>query len=261
MNIVQLSSKENAHYKHLKKIAASAQARREHAQTLLDGIHLLTALADSHGALTDVIVRHGAEHHPEIAQCLTRFPGTRIILLDEKLYDAISPVTTPVGIMGLFSIPKPPLRLHACAVLLENIQDPGNLGGLLRTAAAAGVGAVFLSAGCTEAWSPKALRAGMGAHFSLDIHEQQHLPQIAAQYTTSIATQLHAPLSIYDLAFGDSVAFIFGNEGAGLRTELALCATHQVHIPMPGRMESLNVTAAAAICLFERVRQLSVHQG
>ncbi|MDH4276009.1 MAG: RNA methyltransferase, partial [Gammaproteobacteria bacterium] len=148
----------------------------------------------------------------------------------------------------------------ACAVLLENIQDPGNLGGLLRTAAAAGAGAVYLSAGCTEAWSPKALRAGMGAHFLLQIHEQQDLTKIATQYTTSVATQLHAANSIYDVVLGDSVAFIFGNEGAGLSADLARCATHHVHIPMPGKMESLNVAAAAAICLFERVRQLSMRK-
>ena len=140
-------------------------------------------------------------------------------------------------------------------VLLEAIQDPGNLGAMLRTAAAAGVDAVYLSKGCAEVWSPKALRAGMGAQFALALHEHADLTLIARELKSLIATSLDAQQSLYDLDLSGPVAFVFGNEGAGLSPALLDTATHQVKIPMPGKVESLNVAAAAAVCLFECVRQ------
>jgi TrmH family RNA methyltransferase len=96
----------------------------------------------------------------------------------------------------------------------------------------------------------------MGAHFVLAIHEQQALAEVAAKCKTVIATTLSATQSIYAADLTGRVAFVFGNEGAGLSPELLAHATCQVTIPMPGKIESLNVAAAAAICLFERVRQL-----
>lgn len=252
-----IRSADNPQFKQLKKLAGSARERRSSGQTLLDGTHLLQALADSGGIPSQLIVREGGEQDIEISALLQRFAATPVLLLSPALFDAISPVEHPVGILGLLSVVSHEARHYDSAVLLENIQDPGNLGSILRTCGAAGIEAVFLSKGCAEAWSPKAMRAGMGAHFALDIHEQQALPTIAQQFESVIATRLDASQLLYETALDGSIAFVFGNEGAGLSAELSACATHNIKIPMPGPVESLNVAAAVAVCLFERVRQRS----
>ena len=141
-------------------------------------------------------------------------------------------------------------------MLLEDIQDPGNLGSMLRSAAAAGCDSVFLSQDCADAWSPKVLRAAMGGHFALRIYEQQDLPGVAKAFSgTLLATSLHATHSLYDCDLRGNVAFLIGNEGAGLSADLLGLATQKITIPMPGQVESLNAAAATAICLFEAVRQ------
>ncbi len=140
--------------------------------------------------------------------------------------------------------------------MLEDIQDPGNLGSILRSAAAAGMQHVFLSAHSVHAWSPRVLRAGMGAHFMLRIYEQCDLPALARGFKGKvIATSQRAKNSVFDADVAGNVAFVFGNEGAGMSAALAAAAHEVVAIPMPGNVESLNIAAAAAVCLFERVRQ------
>lgn len=247
----------NPQFKLFKKIAASSRARREHGWTLLDGTHLILACADAGLPLAYLIVRDGNLAHGEIQQCLRRFPDTPSLLLSADLFNALSPVQHPAGVLGVMAIPTQQARAPACAVLLENIQDPGNLGAILRTAAAAGAEAAYLNKGCAEAWSPKVLRAAMGAHFLLDVYEAQPLAEVAAQFETSLAMAASAAHSLYDVDLRSRIGFLFGNEGAGLSAELRAAASHTVYIPMPGKIESLNVAAAAAICLYERVRQLA----
>jgi len=251
-----IASTDNAQFKQLKKLATTARERRKTAQTLLDGVHLLQALADRGGDVEQLVVRQGNEHDAEIEACLARFPNAPALLLAPALFDVLSPVETPVGILALYKIVQASSLASRCVVMLENVQDPGNLGSILRTAAASGVGAVYLSKGCAEAWSPKALRAAMGAHFVMSIYEQQDLLAVCEQFPMRVATELGATASLYQLKLTEQpVAFLFGNEGAGLSAELSAQASHHVIIPMPGHVESLNVAAAVAVCLFERVRQ------
>ena len=139
---------------------------------------------------------------------------------------------------------------------LEDIQDPGNVGTLLRSAAAAGAAHVLLSAGCAFAWSPKVLRSAMGAHFALNIVEGADLGAFLGRYRgNSIALDARSGASLYDLDLTKPSAFLIGNEGAGLSDALAGTAKVRAHIPMPGRVESLNAATAGSICLFEAVRQ------
>jgi len=115
---------------------------------------------------------------------------------------------------------------------------------------------VCLSKGSAFAWSPKVLRAGQGAHFGLAIRENVALVEVLAAFKGAVvATEPGAPVSVFDLDLRGPVAWIFGNEGAGISGALAEQATHRARIPMPGGAESLNVAAAAAVCLFEAVRQ------
>src|SRR6185369_11156341 len=130
---------------------------------------------------------------------------------------------------------------------------------MLRSAAGAGVAQVLLSKHCAFAWSPKVLRAGQGAHFRVAIHEDVDLPAWAADYRAAggevVATAVAGGTSLFSTPLAGRIALAIGNEGGGLSDALLAQATRRVTIPMPGGIESLNVAAAAAVCLFECLRQ------
>lgn len=187
-----------------------------------------------------------------------------VIVLPDSLFRDVSTVKTATGLMAVVQIPSPEAipvqkerKEESFCVLLEAIQDPGNVGSILRSAAAAGASDVYLSEGSTDAWSPKTLRAAMGAHFLVRIHEGADLAGVASAFRGKvIATILGAKKSLYQMQLTGPVAFVFGNEGAGLTDELLQAAHERITIPMPGGAESLNAAAAAAVCFFERVRQM-----
>lgn len=267
-----IRSGDNPFFKELVKLAGSARQRNNASQTLLDGAHLLAAYLDSGSMPQHILLNAAALRDEEIAALLKRVVDVPVTQLDGKLFSKLSELKTPTGILALIHIPHPAEPAAAAArfaLLLEDIQDPGNLGSMLRSAAAAGCDAVFLSKGCADAWSPKSLRAAMGGHFALRIHEQQELPSVARKFCEQpqrglpadlsagmlLATSLQATHSLYDCDLRGNVAFLIGNEGAGLSADLLKLATQTITIPMPGKAESLNAAAAAAICLFEAVRQ------
>jgi TrmH family RNA methyltransferase len=178
------------------------------------------------------------------------------------LFESVSTVEHGAGIIAAVTTPREslPPRVSEDCLLLEHVQDPGNMGSMLRSAAAAGVRRVFCSPRTVYAWSPKVLRAGQGAHFSLSIVEGVEMTEVVARLAIPlIATSSHAKALLHQLDLSQPVAWIFGNEGAGVSPALLACANAQVAIPMPGTAESLNVAAAAAVCLFESVRQR--HEG
>jgi TrmH family RNA methyltransferase len=256
-----IQSRDNSFYKELAKLSGSARQRNQSGQTLLDGAHLLAAYLDSGHQPQHILLNSAALRDNEIVGLLQRVKDIPVTQLNDKLFAALSELKTPTGILSLIdvplaSLPDMPNAQSRFALLLEDIQDPGNLGSMLRSAAAAGCDVVFLSSGCADAWSPKVLRAAMGGHFALCIHEQQDLPGVAKMISGQLlAASLHAQLSLYDCDLRGNVAFMVGNEGAGLSDGLLRLATQQVTIPMHNNVESLNAAAATAICLFETVRQ------
>lgn len=254
----QISSRENPAFKAWKRLARSGRERRKAGQTLLEGMHLLVAWEARYGLPRTVLVGEAGRQRHEIAAWLTRHPGAEVVLLPEAMLAELADTETPAGILALVDLPAPGAAPASDrdAVLLDGIQDPGNLGTLLRTAAAAGFAQVLLAPDCVSAWSPKVLRAGQGAHFVLDIHENQDLPAFLQGYRgTSLATSLDQAVSLYQASWQDPVAWVFGSEGQGVRPETLVQAQQRITIPMPGAMESLNVGAAAAVCLFETLRR------
>ncbi len=258
LTIKRISSRDNPFFKSLHKLSSSARERREAGQALLDGPHLLRAFLDAGGKPKHLLLNEQALQDAEIGALLVRcaaFPQTQ---LDDALFTQISELKTPNGLLALIDIPSAKMVVaHSqFALLLEDIQDPGNLGSILRSAAAAGCDAVFLSQGCADAWSPRVLRAGMGGHFVLSIAESADLLEVAAEFTGKIlAASLRADKSIYDSNLRGKLAFAMGNEGAGLSPALLNAVQQHFIIPMPGKVESLNAAAATAVCLFEAVRQ------
>ena len=253
-----ISSRDNPLFKELFKLAGSARQRRKAGQTLLDGIHLVQAFLASGNKPQHLLVTQAALQDHEVAALLKKLSGVPHTQLDDSLFADLSELKTPSGILALITLPTPTVSAAQSrfSLLLEDIQDPGNLGSMLRSAAAAGCDAVFLSKGCADAWSPKVLRAGMGGHFMLSVHESMDLPAVAAAFQGKLLAALpDAKINLYDCDLRGKLAFAVGNEGAGLSGGLLVAASQHVTIPMPGKVESLNVAAAAAICLFEAARQ------
>jgi len=251
-----ISSRDNERFKSLKKLAASARARRKSGQALIEGLNVVTAYQEVYGAPLTLVISESAFAVPAPRRLFHAAPPGGRLVLSDALFSEVSLLKTPDGVSAIISLPVrcEPARVEY-GVLLEDIQDPGNLGAILRSAAAAGVEIAYLSAHCADVWSPKALRAGMGAHFRLTLRERADLHQVADDFHGQLlAASLSAERSLFDLDLRGPVAFIVGNEGTGISPSLSALAA-AVRIPMPGGMESLNAAAAAAVCLFERVRQ------
>jgi TrmH family RNA methyltransferase len=256
--IKRISSRDNPFFKSLLKISSSARERREAGQTLLDGAHLLRAYLDAENIPLHLLINEEALQDTEIVSLLEACAEVPQTQLDDSLFAQISELKTPNGLLALIAIPtaKVAVSHSQFALLLEDIQDPGNLGSILRSAAAAGCDAIFLSQGCADAWSPKVLRAGMGGQFALSLHESSDLLRVAGEFTGKIlAASLHAEQSLYESNLRGKLAFAIGNEGSGLSPALLDAVQQHFTIPMPGKVESLNAAAATAVCLFEAVRQ------
>jgi len=257
----RIASRENALFRSLARLASSSRARRAAGATLLDGPHLVAAYGASGGTAETLVASESGYAREEVQRLFDGTPARTRVLLADRLFHTLAQVTTPTGVLAVVRTPAEralPRELETC-LFLEGIQDPGNLGSILRTAVAAGVQHVFLAKGCVFAWSSKVLRAGQGAHFFLSIYETAPLEALADRFPgIVVATDPRAERSVFEADLGGSVAWILGAEGAGVSRELAACASVRVRIPMPGPTESLNVAAAAAICLFEQVRQRGV---
>jgi TrmH family RNA methyltransferase len=258
--VKRIDSSANPAYKALRRLVESSRERARSGRSVLDGVHLVAACLDHAGAPEQVAVSREGLRRAEVRALLERMPGVETLALADAQFAALSSVVTPTGILAVVETPRPeprPRDMEAC-VMLEELQDPGNLGSILRSCAAAGVGHVLLSRGSAHAWSPRVLRAGMGAHFAVAIYEGVDLASAARAFPGErVATRQDAPRALFDADLGGRVALMLGNEGAGLSAALTAAADTVVSIPMPGKAESLNVAAAAAVCLFERVRQLS----
>ncbi|HRP96245.1 MAG TPA: RNA methyltransferase [Rhodocyclaceae bacterium] len=254
-----LSSRDNPFVKRLHALAHSGRERRKLGQTLLDGAHLVRAALEAGWPLRELVVSDQGLARDEIAAIVATNAGLASVHLPDALFAHVSPVDTPSGLLAVVDLPPapPPVALDASLLVLDGVQDAGNLGTLLRTAAAAGLRDVLLTPGCAQAWSPRVLRAGMGAHFCLHVHEHVDVAAVLGGYRGRIVATALGPGTeiLYGVDLRGAVAWLFGAEGRGLSAELAAWAHTRVGIPMPGPVESLNVAAAAAICLFEQVRQ------
>ena len=261
MAFKHIISRDNPVFKHLKKLADNARERRAEGKTLLDGVHLIESYCEVIGEPELVIIPEG-KSSAEANALMQQLEHVNTMMLPTLMFAELTPVASSTGILALVTVPKswsqiaPPNSINF-ALMLEDIQDPGNLGSMLRTALGAGVQAVYLSKGCTDAWSPKALRGGQGAQCLLPIFEGVDIVEAMQNFTgKSYATTLNGE-SLYAQDLSQPTAFIIGNEGAGLSNKVLQAATHQISIPMHQNLESLNAAAAAAVCLFERKRQLS----
>ena len=256
MSETHITSRDNPIVRRLKKLAESARARREAHITLLDGEHLLTAYLEA-GGQPHTLVRAASFDAERFARLAARCPAVKRIVLPDALFAELAPVATPTGLLAEAAWLAPPASgATPLVIVLEDIQDPGNLGAMLRTGAAAGATLAVLSKGCHAPWSPKALRGGQGAQFVLPIQQGADLVAWLGGFDGQrVALALGEDGDFYALDLSGPLALIAGNEGAGLSAAVCEAATQRAHIPMAGRIESLNASAALAVAVFEAVRQ------
>jgi TrmH family RNA methyltransferase len=255
-----VSSRDNPFYKELKALATSSQARRKAGRSLLDGVHLCQSWLDLKGLPAHCVVSEDALANPEVAGIVGRVEAERgpVTALPEGLFGAISQVEHGVNIVFVIDTPMPqaPAVLAESAVLLDGVQDPGNVGSILRSAGAAGIRQVWCSPGTAFCWSPKVLRAAMGAHFVLEIYENADLAALVRDAKVPVlATSGYAAECLYDVELAGPVAWVLGHEGQGVSDTLLNLASRRVAVPHAGQVESLNVAACAAVCFFEQLRQ------
>ena len=246
------------------RLAESAHLRRRERQTILEGVHLLQGYQAKGGIPLHWFVRASVVADPEVGalQRHSLWPEATVIVDD--LFDEYSSLQSPGGVAALISWPAAPASLpkeESCLVL-DGLQDPGNVGTLLRSAAAAGMSTVVCATGTVQVWSPKVLRAGMGAHFQLALHEGADLRDWLSGYSGTILGAERGASRAYDeFDLRGTVALVIGNEGDGLTRDVRDLLHERIGVPMSAGVESLNAGVAGSILLFERQRQLRAHNA
>jgi len=261
-----ITSKDNRLLKRIRGLQqagnAGQKARYEDRLAVIDGIHLLqvwqgdprlqliltTQEAQTNSEITAIIANH-------CEQC----PETELQFVDESLWSSVSALEHAPQMIGLVRIdPKKNItqRMIGDAIVLDAIQDAGNVGTILRTALACDFNQIVCTTGTAHIWSPKVIRAAMGAHRYLTFYEAQGINDVMSNIEAPLlATTMNAEHSLYSIGtqLQKSVAWVFGNEGQGVSPEL-LGKAMNVRIPQDSKLESLNVASAAAICLYETLR-------
>jgi RNA methyltransferase, TrmH family len=241
--VTVLTSKDNPKVKRWIRLASDARFRRSEKRALIEGPHLLAA-ALQYGIRPVAVLATEEATDPSLL-------GEKPVMLAKGVFRAIVEADTPQGVAAEIVIPAGK-KAEGAAVFLEGVQDPANVGAIMRSAAAFGIARVVLDPACADPWSPRALRAGMGGQFALSIVETKDLgAEIEAFKGTVACTVPRGGVALAEAPLDRSMAWLFGAEGRGLSDEIIHRADLKVTIPMAAGSESLNVAAAAAICLYQ----------
>ncbi len=235
----RISSSDNPRLKEAARLIASSRERRKSGRCVLEGEHLVDVYCRRYGAPESLLVAESAVESPTVRALLARVPPARTLIVAESAWAELAQLPAAVGLLAVVAAPVPGVERAAdFCLLLDGVQDPGNVGSMLRSAAAAGVAQVFMSPHCAFAWSPKVLRAGQGAHFHLAIFEGIDLGGWARAYRGKVGRdgrrgrerRCSMPTS------PDRWPIAIGNEGAGLSDELVAAARSARHDSDAGRI-------------------------
>jgi TrmH family RNA methyltransferase len=244
--VERVTSRDNALLVKLRKLARDPAAYRKLGLVWLEGDHLCAALVARGGRPQQAVVSEaGFERHRALA-----LAASRVVVLPDALFATFSALESPASIGFVLAHGEAPaMNGKAPSVVLDRLQDAGNVGSILRSAAAFGFAQVIALKGTAALWSPKVLRAGMGAHFGLRLVEGAEPEALEALAVPCVATSSHRGEWLHRARLPHPCAWLMGHEGQGLSAALEARASLQVRIAQPGGEESLNVAAAAAICL------------
>ena len=243
----RITSRDNALLKDLRRLAQDSGAHRKQGRVWVEGEHLCSAALVR--GLKPVLAVFSASYWP-LAQAGQAQAALKNVVIDDALMASISDLPSPAPLAFLLDLPAAlALQPDAPTVVLDRVQDAGNVGSILRSAAAFGFTQVAALKGTALLWSPKVLRAGMGAHFGLRLVEGLVADDLAALQVPLLVTSSHEGDWLHRAALPWPCAWVLGHEGQGVDAALAARAAQAVRIAQPGGEESLNVAAAAAICL------------
>lgn len=246
-----ISSRHNPLVAQVRRLAQDGAAYRRAGEIWLEGEHLCSALrARGRPVLQALVAESAWAADPALRDLAGWAPQVNVVA--DAVFATLSGLESPARIGFLVALsPAPALQPEAATVVLDRLQDAGNVGSILRSAAALGAAQVLALKGTAALWSPKVLRAGQGAHFALALAEGLDEAALDALRVPLVATSSHAGAALREAALPRPCAWVFGHEGQGVAPSLAARCAVTVRIPQPGGEESLNVAAAAAICLYE----------
>ena len=251
---LRVTSKDNPLLQRLRKLARDPTAYRNSGELWLEGEHLCGALLQHGQRPAQAVVAEAAWTQPALRALAQAAP--RVVLVPDALFDGFSALPSPSRIGYLLPLPATAaIDALAPSVVLDRLQDAGNVGSILRTAAAFGVGQVLALQGTAALWSAKVLRAGMGAHFGLRLVEGLQPEDLAALAIPLVGSSLDSAALLHTAVLPSPCAWVLGHEGQGVAPALLARCALTVRIPQPGGEESLNVAAAAAVCLYESMRR------
>ncbi|MEO6624278.1 MAG: RNA methyltransferase [Burkholderiaceae bacterium] len=247
-------SRDNVLVKRLRRLAEQPTAYRKLGQFWIEGDHLCQA-ALLHGAMPQMAVFSETFYPRAPAQLREAAPAN--VLMADDLFAGLGALPSPAGFGFVMALAEVlPARSDVFTVVLDRIQDAGNVGSILRSAAAFGFGQVLALSGTAGLWSPKVLRSAMGAHFALHLVEGLGHADVARLGLPLVVTSSHTGVLLEQQVLPKPCAWVFGHEGQGVSADLISTASVAVRIGQPGGEESLNVAAAAAICLHASARGL-----
>jgi TrmH family RNA methyltransferase len=246
-SVTRIASRDNALLKELRRLSQDSAAYRKEGRIWLEGDHLFRAALTR--GVQPLIAVFSESYWPGVPM-EWHTVAARTVVLADHLFAALSALESPSGMGFVMALPLPALaRPEAATVVLDRVQDAGNVGSILRSASAFGFHQVIALKGTAGLWSPKVVRAGMGAHFALQLIEGVDAQALQTLRVPLVTTSSHEGQLLQDTSLPRPCAWVFGHEGQGVGAELAQRAHHKVRIAQPGGEESLNVAAAAAICL------------
>lgn len=246
--VTLIQSRDNALVKDLRRLAQDTTAYRKHGRVWLEGDHLCRAALER--SVRPAMAVFSESYWPQW-QHEKALTAIKIVVMPDALFKDISGLESPASMGFLWDLPAAqPLDAMAATVVLDRVQDAGNVGSILRSASAFGFRQVLAVKGSAALWSPKVLRAGMGAHFGLRLIEAAGEDAVAALQVPLVATSSHQGEWLHAAAPPYPCAWLMGHEGQGVSPALQARASLHVRIAQPGGEESLNVAAAAAICLY-----------
>lgn len=259
-----ITSLQNPLVKQIRKLHR-AKGRHEQNLLLLEGTHLLeTACQINCSLVTMCYTSQWQERYPKLCQNALEC-AQRTEIVSSEVLQAIATTVHPDGVVATVSrsIKNPPnLSKLELGLVLERLQDPGNLGTIIRTAVATGVDGLWLSDDSVEIDNPKVLRSSAGAWFRLPMIIQPNIKELLQNYQAQgvqiVATLAKANKTYWEIDFNHPTLILLGNEGAGLSDDLVAIADQQVRIPLGEEIESLNVAISSALLLYEAKRQKSV---
>jgi len=244
---VFISSRDNPLLKELRKLAQDNSAYRKAGRFWIEGDHLCSAAMQRR--LQPTVAVYSETFWSQARGPLAEVAGKKVIVSD-ALFKDISALESPASIGFVLNLPlDAAIQPQAASVILDRVQDAGNVGSILRSAGAFGFKQVLALKGTAALWSPKVLRAGMGAHFGLHLVEGLSLEEVQALTVPLVVTSSHQGELIQNLKLPSTCAWVMGHEGQGVGPALMARASFFARIGQPGGEESLNVAAAAAICL------------